>query len=207
MIAPMYTVLVIGALFSTSSCLPANLPACHLTELCGSLPDSLPTSLSPLPLLSLPSLPSSVLTPLVQVPVDSFIMDLVFMDGENPEQATYDNRNGLDYHVPVVGGSVKEPPMYIVHVALEMAPVAKVRACRGWRVGASDAHRDASTSSSCNELGSQEGLQQCGHLWPEARPCRISARHWAWHLWEGRAASDLHRWISSRRMRQTRGVG
>ena len=54
-------------------------------------------------------------------------MDLVFMDSENPEAAKYDNRNGLDYHVPVVGGTVQEPPMYIVHVALEMAPVAKVR--------------------------------------------------------------------------------
>ncbi|CAI7775872.1 unnamed protein product [Closterium sp. NIES-54] len=35
-------------------------------------------------------------------------------------------QGGLDYHVPITGSTTKEPPLYIVHVALEMAPIAKV---------------------------------------------------------------------------------
>ncbi|CAI5509110.1 unnamed protein product [Closterium sp. Naga37s-1] len=62
----------------------------------------------------------------VPVPHDAYIMDLVFMDSSDPTTATYDNRGGLDYHVPVAGSTAREPPLYIVHVALEMAPVAKV---------------------------------------------------------------------------------
>ncbi|CAI7906157.1 unnamed protein product [Closterium sp. NIES-53] len=62
----------------------------------------------------------------VTVPHDAFIMDLVFMDSSDPNVATYDNRGGLDYHVPITGSTTKEPPLYIVHVALEMAPIAKV---------------------------------------------------------------------------------
>ncbi|GJP76945.1 hypothetical protein CLOP_g7390 [Closterium sp. NIES-67] len=62
----------------------------------------------------------------ILLPHDAYIMDLVFMDSSDPSTATYDNRGGLDYHVPLAGGTVREPPLYIVHVALEMAPVAKV---------------------------------------------------------------------------------
>ncbi|CAI5485485.1 unnamed protein product [Closterium sp. Naga37s-1] len=62
----------------------------------------------------------------VTVPHDAFIMDLVFMDSSDPNVAAYDSRGGLDYHVPIVGSTTKEPPLYIVHVALEMAPIAKV---------------------------------------------------------------------------------
>ncbi|PWZ25342.1 Soluble starch synthase 3, chloroplastic/amyloplastic [Zea mays] len=42
------------------------------------------------------------------------------------EGGTYDNRNGLDYHIPVFGSIAKEPPMHIVHIAVEMAPIAKL---------------------------------------------------------------------------------
>ncbi|KAL0286209.1 UNVERIFIED_CONTAM: Soluble starch synthase 3, chloroplastic/amyloplastic [Sesamum angustifolium] len=38
----------------------------------------------------------------------------------------FDNKNGMDYHIPVFGGVLKEPPMHIVHIAVEMAPIAKV---------------------------------------------------------------------------------
>ena len=60
----------------------------------------------------------------VKVPLDAYMMDFVFSDGENG--GTFDNRNGIDYHIPVSGGVYKEPPMHIVHIAVEMAPIAKV---------------------------------------------------------------------------------
>ncbi|GJP84436.1 hypothetical protein CLOP_g14493 [Closterium sp. NIES-67] len=62
----------------------------------------------------------------VTVPIDAFIMDLVFMDSSDPNVASYDNRGGLDYHVPITNSTAKEPPLYITHIALEMAPIAKV---------------------------------------------------------------------------------
>lgn len=51
-------------------------------------------------------------------------MDFVFSERE--DGGIYDNKNGMDYHIPVSGGILKEPPMHIVHVAVEMAPIAKV---------------------------------------------------------------------------------
>ncbi|KAK8607353.1 hypothetical protein V6N13_053094 [Hibiscus sabdariffa] len=36
------------------------------------------------------------------------------------------NKDCMDYHIPVLGGIVKEPPMHIVHIAVEMTPIAKV---------------------------------------------------------------------------------
>ncbi|GBG67829.1 hypothetical protein CBR_g950 [Chara braunii] len=62
----------------------------------------------------------------VYVPVDAYMMDLVFSERGDADGGFYDNRGGLDYHVPIAGGSVREPPMSIVHVAVEMAPIAKV---------------------------------------------------------------------------------
>ncbi|RCV29739.1 hypothetical protein SETIT_6G036800v2 [Setaria italica] len=60
----------------------------------------------------------------VNVPHDAYIMDFVFSESE--EGGIFDNRNGLDYHIPVFGSIAKEPPMHIVHIAVEMAPIAKV---------------------------------------------------------------------------------
>ncbi|OEL13912.1 Soluble starch synthase 3, chloroplastic/amyloplastic [Dichanthelium oligosanthes] len=57
-------------------------------------------------------------------PEDAYIMDFVFSESE--EGGIFDNRNGLDYHIPVFGSIAKEPPMHIVHIAVEMAPIAKV---------------------------------------------------------------------------------
>ncbi|CAI7814296.1 unnamed protein product [Closterium sp. NIES-54] len=79
-----------------------------------------------LPIHMLPAENGTHLVAEVPVPQDAYILDLVFMDSSDPSTATYDNRGGLDYHVPVAGSTVREPPLYIVHVALEMAPVAKV---------------------------------------------------------------------------------
>ncbi|KAG8634365.1 hypothetical protein MANES_17G038908v8 [Manihot esculenta] len=60
----------------------------------------------------------------VKVPLDAYMMDLVFSERE--DGGIFDNGDGMDYHIPVFGGTVKEPPMHIVHVAVEMAPIAKV---------------------------------------------------------------------------------
>ncbi|WOL17782.1 starch synthase 3, chloroplastic/amyloplastic [Canna indica] len=60
----------------------------------------------------------------VRVPKDAYMMDFVFSEKE--DGGIYDNKNDMDYHVPVSGGIVKEPPLHIVHIAVEMAPIAKV---------------------------------------------------------------------------------
>lgn len=60
----------------------------------------------------------------VKVPLDAYVMDFVFSERE--DGGIFDNKNGMDYHIPVFGGIAKEPPMHIVHIAVEMAPIAKV---------------------------------------------------------------------------------
>ncbi|KAL8140334.1 hypothetical protein V2J09_006355 [Rumex salicifolius] len=60
----------------------------------------------------------------VKVPLDAYIMDFVFSDKQ--DGGIFDNKDGMDYHVPVFGGIAKESPMHIVHIAVEMAPIAKV---------------------------------------------------------------------------------
>ncbi|CAL5070093.1 unnamed protein product [Urochloa decumbens] len=60
----------------------------------------------------------------VRVPLDAYMMDFVFSESE--DGGIYDNRNGMDYHIPVSDSVAKEPPMHIVHIAVEMAPIAKV---------------------------------------------------------------------------------
>lgn len=61
----------------------------------------------------------------VKVPIDAYMMDFVFSERE--DGGLYDNRNQMDYHIPVTGSIAKEPPMHIVHIAVEMAPIAKVK--------------------------------------------------------------------------------
>ena len=51
-------------------------------------------------------------------------MDFVFSERE--DGGVFDSKNGMDYHIPVSGGILKEQPMHIVHIAVEMAPIAKV---------------------------------------------------------------------------------
>ncbi|KAH6830043.1 starch synthase 3 [Perilla frutescens var. hirtella] len=55
--------------------------------------------------------------------LDAYMMDFVFSERE--DGGSFYNKNGIDYHIPVLGGDVKEPPMHIVHIAVEMAPIAK----------------------------------------------------------------------------------
>lgn len=57
------------------------------------------------------------------VPLDAYVMDFVFSESE--EGGLFDNKNEMDYHIPVFGGVSKESPMHIVHITVEMAPIAK----------------------------------------------------------------------------------
>ena len=62
-------------------------------------------------------------------PRNAFMCDFVFCD-ENGQN--YDNRNRLDYHLPISSGinadgsKACEKPMHVMSVAVEMAPIAKV---------------------------------------------------------------------------------
>ncbi|KAL9255092.1 Soluble starch synthase 3, chloroplastic/amyloplastic-like protein [Drosera capensis] len=60
----------------------------------------------------------------VKIPLDAYVMDFVFSEKE--DGGVFDNKDGMDYHVPVYGGITKESPMHIVHISVEMAPIAKV---------------------------------------------------------------------------------
>ncbi|XP_047163123.1 starch synthase 3, chloroplastic/amyloplastic-like isoform X1 [Vigna umbellata] len=60
----------------------------------------------------------------VKVPLDAYMMDFVLSESEHG--GVFDNKFGMDYHIPVFGGIVKEPPLHIIHIAVEMAPIAKV---------------------------------------------------------------------------------
>lgn len=62
----------------------------------------------------------------VQIPADAWNMDFVLSDA--PEGASFfDNNGGMDYHVDVTDSREAAPPLNVFHVAVEMAPIAKVR--------------------------------------------------------------------------------
>ncbi|KAK7303299.1 hypothetical protein RJT34_14202 [Clitoria ternatea] len=60
----------------------------------------------------------------VKVPLDAYMMDFVFSESEHG--GVFDNKFQMDYHIPIFGGIAKEPPLHIIHIAVEMAPIAKV---------------------------------------------------------------------------------
>ena len=63
-----------------------------------------------------------------QVPQDAWELDLVVSDSaQGGSGAFYDNNGGFDYHVPTRGSNFTRPKLSVVHVAVEMAPIAKVR--------------------------------------------------------------------------------
>lgn len=67
----------------------------------------------------------TALTAQVLVPATAFCMDAVFSDAEG---GVYDNNGGTDFRLAVAGGRGAPPQktLHVVHIALEMAPVAKV---------------------------------------------------------------------------------
>jgi starch synthase len=66
----------------------------------------------------------------IDVPPDAHALDLVFRDAAGAAGFVDDN-GGLDYHVPVEGAAGPAPALRVVHVAVEMAPIAKVCVQRG----------------------------------------------------------------------------
>ena len=60
----------------------------------------------------------------IDVPEDAYMVDFVCGDSEHGG-GTFDNNHGLDYHLSISKGP-KSPPLYICHIAVEMAPIAKV---------------------------------------------------------------------------------
>lgn len=62
-----------------------------------------------------------------RVQLEAYMMDFVFSKRGDEHGGFYDNINSMDYHASVVGGILREPPMHIVHIAVEMTPLAKVR--------------------------------------------------------------------------------
>eukprot|EP00897_Mesotaenium_endlicherianum_P010422 jgi/Mesen1/9408/ME000614S08673 len=79
-----------------------------------------------MPLKMAPAPNGTHLQATVPVPKDAYMVDLVFSEKGGAEGGLYDNKGGLDYHIPVTGGTAQAPPLHIVHIALEMAPIAKV---------------------------------------------------------------------------------
>ena len=66
------------------------------------------------------------------VPSDAYKMDFVFASSSTGK-GEFDNNNKLDYHIDIVGGvdkvtgqPMKEPPLHVVSICVEMAPIAKV---------------------------------------------------------------------------------
>ncbi|GAB4813944.1 hypothetical protein N2152v2_000990, partial [Parachlorella kessleri] len=60
-----------------------------------------------------------------EVPSDAHVMDLVFLDSSDSHGGFYDNNKGVDYHMPVIGGTGTLRNLKVVHIAVEMAPIAK----------------------------------------------------------------------------------
>ncbi|KAK2076899.1 hypothetical protein QBZ16_005127 [Prototheca wickerhamii] len=61
----------------------------------------------------------------IQVPRNAHLLDFVFLDSDDTHGGFIDDNHGLDYHLPVVGGAGRLEPLRVVHVAAEMAPIAK----------------------------------------------------------------------------------
>ena len=51
---------------------------------------------------------------------------MVFSDTGDLHGGFMDTNAGVDYHVPVRGARTGPPPLRVVHVSVEMAPIAKV---------------------------------------------------------------------------------
>ncbi|MCO5594992.1 hypothetical protein L7F22_049029 [Adiantum nelumboides] len=86
------------------------------THRCGPLP----------PAKMMPVFDTAVFKCSVKVPLDAYMMDFVFCESGKEGGGIFDNNLGKDYHVPVIGGTARESAMKIVHISVEMAPVAKV---------------------------------------------------------------------------------
>ena len=60
----------------------------------------------------------------ISVPKDCYCMNFCFTDAST--NGRWDNKGGLDYTIDVKGGGLVEDPVHVVHISVEMAPIAKV---------------------------------------------------------------------------------
>jgi len=61
------------------------------------------------------------------VPADAHLVDMVFSSGGGDDEwVQYDNAGGLDYHFPTQGATTQPQRLHVMHIAVEMAPIAKV---------------------------------------------------------------------------------
>ena len=61
----------------------------------------------------------------VDIPPDAHTLDLKFSDSSDMHGGFFDTNKGLGYHIPVSGSSFGAEPLYVAHIASEMAPIAK----------------------------------------------------------------------------------
>ena len=61
----------------------------------------------------------------LQVPKDAWCIDFVLSDSADGG-AFLDNNKGMDYHIDTSGSSKTQQALNVVHIAVEMAPIAKV---------------------------------------------------------------------------------
>lgn len=62
----------------------------------------------------------------IKVPEDAYVMDFLFSDTDDHHGGFKDNNSGLDYHLNITGSNIGTPSLKVVHVTVEMAPIAKV---------------------------------------------------------------------------------
>jgi len=62
----------------------------------------------------------------LKVPEDACLIDMIFSDSGDMQGGFFDNNKGFDYHIPVTGATRALRPLKVVHVSVEMAPIAKV---------------------------------------------------------------------------------
>ena len=86
-----------------------------------------PTRMEPAPRPPGGERAQSALVAKLQIPADAHVCDFVFTDDARTMEGRYDSRDGLDYHKSIAGASGGDKPsLRVVHVAVEMAPIAKV---------------------------------------------------------------------------------
>lgn len=85
----------------------------------------------------------------LQVPADASVLDVVFSDSSSPNSGFWDTNHSLGYHVPTTGSSVPQPSLSIVHVSVEMAPIAKVETCY-CNISATCVSRSRCQSATCD---------------------------------------------------------
>ena len=61
----------------------------------------------------------------LQIPKDAWCVDFVLSDSAEGG-AFFDNNSGMDYHIDTAGSIVPQQALDVVHIAVEMAPIAKV---------------------------------------------------------------------------------